>query len=134
MPTSFTRPLLFLALTQIAVFAAVAAVVVLCGSLYLLLEPTLGKAGAAVWFALALACSAAAVGFIAWVVRRDRRPQASGSQGDLQKVGVLLGREFASLSNQHPVALAAGSLLAGLAVGASPPLRRALLDLIVPPR
>jgi len=46
------------------------------------------------------------------------------------EIGALIGKQFSTLSENHPTATLAGSIAAGFALGASPRLRRTLRDLL----
>lgn len=127
---SLVRPVMFFVLAQIAALAAAAGLIALGASLYLALEPTFGRAGAAAWTAGMLASSAVAIAVIAWLMRTPRRSPWRMEEPESQHLASLVSKELATLSRQHPSAMAAGSLVAGLAVGASPALRRALLSLM----
>ena len=61
--------------------------------------------------------------------RAPRRPLAA-TEDLLAEVGNLAGARFSNVLGTHPRKTAMASLLAGFAVGASPELRRALLNLM----
>ena len=61
---------------------------------------------------------------------RDDRGTASGEYGTAAEVGSVVGEEIASLVRAHSQGAVVVSLLAGLAVGVSPRLRRTLRDIL----
>ena len=64
--------------------------------------------------------------------RRDGADDIGGAQRLAGELGGQLGEQLGSLTRSHKGPVLAASLLAGVAVGASPRLRGALLDLMLP--
>lgn len=61
---------------------------------------------------------------------RKRREAELGVWGPAMAFGALMGKEFLNLSEKNKRAAILASLLAGLAIGASPRLRALLRDLV----
>lgn len=121
-----------------AMFAVVAALGFFCGAAYLaLLEVT------APWLA-ALATGAGALLLALLIVLAarllarakrapaPRREEPGAAQRLAGELGGILGVELGAATRAHAPTVLAVSLLAGVAVGASPRLRRLLLDLVLP--
>jgi hypothetical protein len=64
--------------------------------------------------------------------RRDGADEADAAERLAGEIGGKLGEQIGALTRAHKGPVLAASLLAGVAVGASPRLRGALLDLMQP--
>jgi hypothetical protein len=63
-------------------------------------------------------------------VLRAEQPAPANVRGIAADLGIVAGEEFAKLARTHAYGTLAASLVAGIAVGASPGLRRLLRDLL----
>jgi hypothetical protein len=134
-------------LAQAAVFGAallIAAILIVvavgfCGAaLYFALREALTPAMAALatgLTGLVLALVIVLIGRLAgcMIAKSKRRQQAArpaGARGLAADLGLIAGEELAALARSHTHATLAASLVAGIAVGASPGLRRLLRDLL----
>jgi hypothetical protein len=121
-----------------ATLVVIAALGFLCGAAYLALREV-----AAPWLA-ALATGVGALLFAVLIVMAGRllargtrvRARPCEGPGDAQRLagelGGILGVELGAATRAHAPTVLMVSLLAGVAVGASPRLRKLLLDLVLP--
>lgn len=127
---------LVLALASAAI--AMIGMVFLAGALYLALIETTTPALAALLTGLAVLAAAVIVIAIAWLVLRPsgkgQRPARSGASGEPLDPSLLLGEalgsELVNCTRTHPYGSMLAALAAGFAFGASPGLRKTLLDLL----
>jgi amino acid transporter len=101
----------------------IAAIVCLCAALYLALLAWLTPSTAALVTAASVLAASGVVAVI--VVLAVRAKQKAN-----EPLGKRLSRELTSLASQHTTGAVAAALLAGFAVGAVPPLRDALKDVL----
>jgi len=66
-----------------------------------------------------------------WTLRRHpRRAKAADASAAATELGALVAREIVNASREHPYGTMGAALVAGLAVGALPELRKLLADLL----
>ncbi len=117
-------------------FLIVAGTGFLVAAFYLVLADAIGATLAALISGAACLGAAGIVTLIAWLVQRPsaQRSAPSAQTPDAAKMalamGEMLGGDLNSLAKNHRKGLIGAALVAGLAVGASPKLRRSLRDLI----
>lgn len=136
-----------LATTMASLFAALlvvaAALVFLLGAAYLALLDVVSPPLAALVTGLGALLLAVLIVIAGRALARGKRTPARrrASETDADSVGMekqaaelagMLGADIASLARTHTRSTLAVSLVAGFAVGASPRLRKALLDIVAP--
>jgi membrane protein implicated in regulation of membrane protease activity len=127
-----------LAVTIAAFFAATlvgaAALAFFAYAAYLALVGAVAPPLAALCTGLGAVLLAFLIVIAARVLARGKRAPAPRHEqaGDAHRLAGELGSQLGSLTRTHKGPVLAASLLAGVAVGASPRLRRVLLDLILP--
>jgi hypothetical protein len=142
------RFLMRLATTMASLFAALlvvaAALVFLLGAAYLALLEVASPPLAALATGLGALVFAVSIVIAGRALSRGRRAparrRASGSEDEdlggyekqASELAGMLGVDIASLARTHTRSTLAVSLVAGFAVGASPRLRKALLDIVAP--
>jgi hypothetical protein len=141
MQTYVSRLLVALAALLAALAILLVALIFLCGALYMALLgvttpplAALATGGAALLTAILVLLVARFGGAPTRRVRQvnpPRRPDApGGDEGLATAFGSLLGEQLVGLARQHAKSTVLGSLVAGLALGASPELRGLLRDLL----
>jgi hypothetical protein len=127
----------------VATLVATAALGFLCGAAYLALLDLVSPPLAALATGLGALVLAVLIVQIArlWsrgkgASGRRRRARSERGEGSAEEtaaeIGGILGAQLAALTRSHTRSTLAVSLLAGFAVGASPRLRKVLLDLVLP--
>ncbi|MBY0509196.1 MAG: hypothetical protein K2P94_03500 [Rhodospirillaceae bacterium] len=125
------RGLLLFAVVFGAIVLLGGVVVALAVAVYLALIDVLPPAPALVAASVVpLAASVAGLLVASKCMQAPARRARPTNETLLAELGNLAGGQFSNLLGTHPRKTAMASLLAGFAVGASPELRRALLNLI----
>jgi hypothetical protein len=121
-----------------ATLVVVAALGFLCGAAYLALLEVTTPALAALGTGMGALLFAVLIVMAGRLLAHGKRakPQRSEAAGDAQRLagelGGIIGVQLGAATRAHAPTVLAASLLAGFAVGASPRLRKLLLDLVLP--
>ncbi len=135
------RLLALLGFGFVVAFLVVAGSGFLLAAVYLVLADNVGTNLAAVITGVSCFGAAGIIALIAWSVQRRPAPTRPAQRGKrsvqspdtaqmAMAVGEMLGGDLNALAKNHRKGLIGASLVAGFAFGASPKLRRSLLDLI----